>query len=917
MRGDSTVRTARSRARRNLTVVAVIATAVAGLSVGAINKAVAGTVLVDRGNDGLPGDNYADTPTMSRDGRFIGFTSQAANLTPTPTFGRAEMYLLDRLAGTTDLVSVAADGTASNANANFASISDDGNVVAFSSPATNLDPNTRCEFADEVCSGTYARNRSTNTTVLVSKSWNGDPADGQSGDFADITADGRYVVFSSRATNLVPGDTNGTEDIFLRDLATDTTTLLSVDLNGGQGDAQSWEPVISGDGRYVAFSSAATNLAPGGTASGAVYVIDRQLGTIEARGTNGVNDNGSYTPSISDDGRLLTYFSYSQLIPEDTNPSYDLYLEDRTTDQRSLINTDANGAIGINSDMAHLSADGAYVMFRTGAALRTGDTPGTNHYYRRRVSDGQIELISATDDGREIQTGSAIVQRTISADGRFATFAAIDGTVVSNDVNNVSNIFVHDFGAPTEMVLGTTTADTDTELDGATYLDPIETAVTGPAGSSVSITETDPSQILPAGFVALGMQAGVHVTPGGTVADPIVLTFRFDTSLLPPGGDASSVHLFRNGSEVPDCTSPPSAVPDPCVSDRTQLGDGDVVVTARSSSASAWNGALVPPRDTTKPQIGIYPPAVGGTYVQGQVVNAQFGCTDDFGPSGLSCVGDVPNGTPFDTETVGPHTFHVTSTDAAGNTMTATIDYTVISDEFVQIGNTTVSEGDSADARVASFSVTLNKPANRTVTVHWATADGSATAGDYTTRSGTLKFTPSARTGLTATTKLVNVPVLGDTTDEGDEYFTVGLSAVTGGYHLGNSSTGYGILADDDTTAGLRVGVGDATILEGDTAVTNVAKVWVSLSSPVTGATPMSVRLTVVPQDATSGVDYTPLKSRTLVFMPGQWRKAVTIAVLADTIPEGWESVHLVLSAPTAGLAIARDTGSFTIANDD
>src|SRR6478735_11306570 len=178
---------------------AVVAALVVLAGLGAATGADAGTVLVDRGTDGAPGDNYADTSTMSRDGRFVGYTSQAANLTATPTDGRAEMYLLDRTTGTSELVSVAADGTAANSNANFPAISDDGNVVAFTSPADNLDPDDQCDAGEDRhghtirCYRVYARDRAANTTVAVTKSWNGDPTDGTSGDMSDVTADGRSV----------------------------------------------------------------------------------------------------------------------------------------------------------------------------------------------------------------------------------------------------------------------------------------------------------------------------------------------------------------------------------------------------------------------------------------------------------------------------------------------------------------------------------------------------------------------------------------------------------------------------------------------------------------------------------------------------------------------------------------------------
>ena len=493
-----------------------------------------------------------------------------------------------------------------------------------------------------------------------------------------------------------------------------------------------------------------------------------------------------------------------------------------------------------------------------------------------------------------------------------------DPTVAPNDTNGTYDIFVRDFGAPAERASGTGTTDTDSEADGATYLDPVETTVTGPVGSSVSIDEIDATQGLPVGFVALGQQADVHVTPGGTVEDPIVLTFRFDASLLPPESDAAAVHLFRNGVEVPDCTGAASAVPDPCVSDRSLAVDGDVVVTARSSSASAWNGAIEAPRDTTAPQIAVSSPSDGATYLQGTALTAQYTCSDDFGPVGLTCTGDAAYGSPLDTTTLGPRTFHVHASDAAGNVADTTVAYTVVTDDTIAIGHSTVVEGDSTGARSLTFSVTLSRPADHAVTVHYATAPGSADAGsDFTARSATLKFAPSAKTGLTSTTKFVTVPIRGDVAAEDDEYLTVGLTNPTGGYRLGNGAgTAFGVIADDDASTGLRVGIGDATVWEGDVATTNPGKVWVTLSAPVTGA-PVTVRLTPVPAGATNGVDHKTLKARTLTFRAGQYRKAVSVAVLADTTIEGSEAVQLVLSQPSAELAMVRATGTLTIADDD
>ena len=133
-----------------------------------------------------------------------------------------------------------------------------------------------------VLPGLRARSRG-GTTVLVGATVNGDPPDGQSADTYGVSADGRYVVFTSAATNLVPGDTNGRSDTFVRDLQTGTTSRISVDALGGQSTGSALDPAISADGSTVTFTSTDPNLAPGGYSAGTVYVADPVTHAIEAR----------------------------------------------------------------------------------------------------------------------------------------------------------------------------------------------------------------------------------------------------------------------------------------------------------------------------------------------------------------------------------------------------------------------------------------------------------------------------------------------------------------------------------------------------------------------------------------------------------------------------------------------------------
>ncbi|WP_293129507.1 calcium-binding protein [Microcoleus sp. bin38.metabat.b11b12b14.051] len=241
--------------------------------------------------------NHSSNPSISADGRFVAFSSEASNLVPGDTNNNDDIFVRDLLTNTTTRVSVDSAGNQGNGDCFKPSISANGRFVAFSSDASNLvlgDTNNTSDI--------FVRDLSTNTTTRVSV----DSAGNQGNDgsnFSSISADGRFVAFSSEASNLVPGDTNNNEDIFVRDLSTNTTTRVSVDSAGNQGNALSYIPSISGDGNRVAFSSDASNLVPGDTNSRDIFVVDLTNTPSSTNnspnvinGTNG-NDNLTGTPS--------------------------------------------------------------------------------------------------------------------------------------------------------------------------------------------------------------------------------------------------------------------------------------------------------------------------------------------------------------------------------------------------------------------------------------------------------------------------------------------------------------------------------------------------------------------------------------------------------------------------------------------
>jgi Tol biopolymer transport system component len=290
--------------------------------------ALAETSRVSVASDGSQGNSHSRRPSISVDGRFLAFASEASNLVLDDTNGYADIFVHDRQTGQTSRVSVAADGAQANGESWNATIAADGRYVAFESRARNLVPGY-INGAWNI----FVHDRQTGQTSLVSVA-----SDGTQGDCCStqpsISADGQYVAFQSLAGNLVSGDTNGTEDIFVHDRQTGQTSRVSIASDGAQGNSDSRRPSISADGRHVAFDSRASNLVAGDiNGTWDVFVHDRQTGqtsrvSVASDGTQGNSHSGG--PSISADGRTVAFESWaSTLVPGDTNNTSDIFVHER------------------------------------------------------------------------------------------------------------------------------------------------------------------------------------------------------------------------------------------------------------------------------------------------------------------------------------------------------------------------------------------------------------------------------------------------------------------------------------------------------------------------------------------------------------------------------------------------------------
>jgi dipeptidyl aminopeptidase/acylaminoacyl peptidase len=303
------------------------------------------TALVSLNSNGIQGSSDSLYPCISTDGRYVAFTSYATNLVENDTNATSDIFVRDREAWATTRVSVKTDGTQGNDASSNCAISADGRYVAFESYATNLVDNDTNGKRD-----VFVHDRQTGTTTRVSVKSDGSEANARSEQSA-ISGDGRYVAFQSQASNLVDGDTNGLQDVFVHDRQTGATTRASVKSDGSQGNGPSYYPSISDDGRYVAFDSRASNLVDGDSNGASdVFVHDRQTGattrvSVKTDGSEGNNDSDRST--ISADGRFVAFASYAtNLVEGDTNATKDIFLHDRQAAVTSRVSVDSGGIQG-------------------------------------------------------------------------------------------------------------------------------------------------------------------------------------------------------------------------------------------------------------------------------------------------------------------------------------------------------------------------------------------------------------------------------------------------------------------------------------------------------------------------------------------------------------------------------------------
>ncbi len=399
------------------------------------------TLRVSVASNGTQGNGHSTgQPALARGGGAVAFMSVASNLVVGDTNGTQDVFVHELGSGATTRESVDSSGGQAHANSNstVVGISADGRFVVFCSDSPALvvgDSNQE----DDV----FLRDRQSGTTIRASVGNAGQQGDRRAAD-PSVSDDGRFVAFYSYATNLVVPDTNGTADIFVRDVVAGTTTIVDVDAQGVQSNQGAFNSVMSGNGRFVAFQCG-DNLLPPGTLYDQVFVRDLLLGitSLESVSSTGViGDSLSFPSALSSDGRFLTFGSLAtNLVNGDTLGFQDGFLRDRTTGTTQRVTVGYNGAeSNDNSNATDVSDDGRFVLFGGQATnILPFDASGISQdCWMRDLSSGDNVSIGVDSNGQPVYS----LPWGCSSDGHISIFSSSAENVVPGDNNGFQDIFV-------------------------------------------------------------------------------------------------------------------------------------------------------------------------------------------------------------------------------------------------------------------------------------------------------------------------------------------------------------------------------------------------------------------------------------------------------------------------------------------
>lgn len=688
----------------------------------------------------VSGDGGSNSPAMTPDGRFVAFISTAKNLHPNDQTMKSDIYVRDVAEGITELISVNDFGEHSNGISNSPAISADGRYVVFVSTATNLGGNHLIRPGRDV----FVRDREACTTRLVSVNADGDAGDGAS--FAPvISANGAAIAFVSNASNLDDQDGEKKADVYVNLTSTGVAELVSFNRNcNGSGNGVSKDPILNDDGTLLAFMSTATNLDEAGKdifSNQDIFLRDLTQRCTDNNNNNHVelvsvnvdglhSGNGDSTsPAMSANGRRIAFVSTGSNLGTDQDVKPDVFMRDMDANTNTLVsvNKDGTGSGNGASNNPVISGDGHFVAFiSTATNLTDRDKESKKDVFLRSLDgDADTELISIANTSKSANGISN--SPAISYDGRFVAFVSTGTNLLTNlrDNNNGADVFLRDrLDQKTEPI----------SLSAPTAI-PVSPPLTANGSSNSPLISRS------GGFV-------LFVSTGSNVA-------------------------YNDHNHTPDLfwrRSLKETNPQDLNNPTIQFSE-----PVYSVAESAQTVAITVTRDAP---IGNTPMSVnyatgGGTASPGADYLAASG-TLTFTGSETSKTFAVPildDASDERDEVLNLTLSNPSGGASLGSSFTATL--TIEDDDAppkVSVADVTLTEPTSGTT-YAAFTVKLSAPSGQPITIDYETADGTAHAdGDYQHASGTLTFASNE------TIKEVRINVNSDTLAEGNETFFLNLS---------------------------------------------------------------------------------------------------------------------------------------------
>jgi len=504
--------------------------------------------------------------SLTRDGRALVFETYATNLIPGGVNNLPDIVVVDLISGSLELIDVDSNGVQANYRAQAPAITPDGRYVVFHSKATNLVANDVNGVED-----VFLRDRLLGTTTLVSMSSTGTQGDGSSL-YPSISDSGRYVTFNSYARNLVPGDFNNMWDVFVFDVALGAIHRVSIPAGGGWADNRSYGQRISSHGRWIVFTSDAGNLVPGDTNLATdVFLRDRWNQTTQriSVGPGGVeSDQDSYVCGLTPDAHWCVFISLgTTLVSGDTNGLEDIFVCDTTTGVVTRVDVDAQGneADG-RAQAAAISDDGRFVAFSSLATnlLGSGNTLSGTHlqlFLHDRDADGNgvfdeaggidtrlLSVDAATGGEADGETGGIALTR----DGLRVAFDSGADDLIASDTNGVPDVFLVNHGAAARVAYGSGWAGSLGTPALTASADPI-------LGTSISVDATNSLGAATVGLLILGgypideptgLGGSLLAAPEFLVPMSIPVTGSSQLGTLPVDPVWSGIELFLQVLEV-------------------------------------------------------------------------------------------------------------------------------------------------------------------------------------------------------------------------------------------------------------------------------------------------------------------------------------------------------------------------------